>query len=166
MFTCVDWYTFFLLKLFICPKNHHLSEEATSSQSIPQSVKRIAYKDLVFKKEDVLGEGVYGKYLYKCIQRASSMPIFVSNWSYFAFELLSHQFILYGAVFHPKAPVISLHNFEGHSVTVHSLCCNNCTNFWPMRTAEQWKKTLYGVISAVCYAKRLVCTMILKAIML
>jgi len=125
-------------------------------------VKRVAYKDLVFNKEDVLGEGVYGKcfkgkvaHLSVCIKVFREQAVYQSSFPIEA-TLLSHCCHtnlpwLYGAVFHPKALVISLHDFEGHSVTIHSLCCSNCTNFRPMLTAEQWKKILYGVISAVCY---------------
>lgn len=130
--------------------------------TIPKSVKRIACKDLKVSKEDFLGKGVYGKcfsgkiaHLSVCVKAFREQSVYKST---FALEatLLSqccHANLpwLYGAVFHPKAIVISLHVIEGNSITIHSMCCSSCSNSQPVFTTENWKKILYGVVSAISY---------------
>jgi len=117
---------------------------------------------LKFNKEDFLGKGVYGK----CVKgKVASVNVCIKAFrkgenyqSTFKIEtaLLSHCSHpnlpwLYGAVFHPKAIVISSHTFDGKSITIHSTLCKSCMDSVPVFTAENWKKILYGVISAINY---------------
>ena len=116
----------------------------------------------MFNKEHVLGKGVFGKCfrgklanLDVCIKVFREEEMYQSTFAVEA-TLLSqccHANFpwLYGAVFHPKAIIISLHAVEGNSITIHSTCCSGCKDPEKMFSRENWKKILYGVISAICY---------------
>jgi len=109
-----------------------------------------------------LGKGVYGKCfrgkvanLDVCVKVFREEVIYQSTFAVEA-TLLSHCCHanlpwLYGAVFHPKAVIISLHTVEGNSITIHSMCCSGCKDQRPVFSKENWKKILYGLISAICY---------------
>lgn len=145
----------------ICGTKSSCSSQA-NHYIIPRSVRRIAYTDLHLNKEEILGKGVYGK----CIRgKFASVNVCIkvirggANYqSTFEVEttLLSqccHPNLpwLYGAVFRLKAIVLSLHIVNDKSVTIHSTFCSSCTDSVPVFTTDNWKKILYGVISATNY---------------
>jgi len=130
--------------------------------TVPNTVRKIPYKDLCFDKEAILGKGVYGKCirgkvasLNVCIKVIREGATYQSTFEVETTLLsrLCHPNLpwLYGAVFSPKAIVISLHTIDDKSVTIHSTFCSSCSVSVAAFTVIDWKKILYGVISATDY---------------